>query len=85
MGYRRFRRPPQHPILPHFRPSCSSAQDRYGLSESNALIGIEFDEFRQKMKNWENALIRAFGVPWVLFGSIPYHLKHQFRFFFIFC
>ena len=51
MGYRRFRRPPQYPILPHFRLSCSSANDRYGHSESNALIGIEFGEFRKKMKN----------------------------------
>ena len=42
---------PEHPILPHFRPSCPPANDRYGHLESNALIDIEFDEFRQKLKN----------------------------------
>ena len=44
---------PQHPILLHFRPSRSSANDRYGHSESNALIGVEIGEFRKKMKNLE--------------------------------
>ena len=68
MGYRRFRRP-QYPILPHFRPSCSSANDRYGHSESNGLIGIEFGEFRQKLKNWEKCINSSFwrslGAIWI--------------------
>ena len=44
---------PKHPILPHFRPSRSSANYRYGHLESNALIGVEIGEFRQKLKNLE--------------------------------
>ena len=43
---------PEHPILAHFRPSRSSANYRYGNLESNGLIGIEFDEFRQKLKKF---------------------------------
>ena len=51
---RAFRRAyPQHPILPLFRPSHSSANDRYVYLESNALTGIEFYEVRKKLKNLE--------------------------------
>ena len=42
---------------------------------SSPIIDIEFGELRQKLKNWKNALTRAFGNPWVLFGSIPCHLN----------
>ena len=44
---------PQCPILFHFRPSASSKNGRWGDLESNALVGIEFGEFRQKLKNVE--------------------------------
>ena len=62
---------------------CDENSKKCIISVSNALIGTEFGEFRQKLKNWENALIRSFGSPWVLLGSIPYHLKRfgQFRVF----
>ena len=67
---------PQHPILPHFRPSCSSANNRYGHSESNGLIGIEFGEFRYKLKNWEKCINpsfwRSLGAIWI--DSVSFQL-----------
>ena len=76
---RAFRRAyPKHPILPHFRPSHRSKNDRSGHSESNALIGIEFDEFRQKLKNLEfrqaSIFWESLGAIWIdsmSFGMVP--------------
>ena len=44
---------PQCPILLYFRPSGPSKNGRWGDLESKALIGIEFGEFRRKLKNFE--------------------------------
>ena len=76
---RAFRRAyPQHPILPHFRPSGPSENYRYGHSESSGLIGIEFGEFRRKLKNLEfhqNSIFReSMGAIWIgsmSFGMVP--------------
>ena len=44
---------------------------------------VESSNLAKCGKNSKNAIIRAFGGPWVLLGSIPYHLKRfgQFRVF----
>ena len=52
----------KHPILPHFRPSCSPKNDRYGHLESNALIGIEFGEFRKKIRR-QHTCMQFLKVP----------------------
>ena len=57
----------KHPILPHFPRSRPSKNDRYGHLESNALIGIEFDEFRLKLKNLE---FRLNSIFWESLGAI---------------
>ena len=51
---------------------------RYGHLESNALIGIDFDQFRQKLKNLEfrqNSIFReSMGAIWIdsmSFGMVP--------------
>ena len=44
---------PQCRILFHFRLLGPSKNGRCGDLESNALIGIEFYEYRQKLKNLE--------------------------------
>ena len=69
---------PEHPILAHFRPSGPSANNRYGHLESNALIDIEFGEFRQKLKNLEfrqNSIFwDSLGAIWIdsmSFGVVP--------------
>ena len=68
-GLNRCQTNPQHPILAHFRPSGPSANYRYGHLESNALIGIEFGEFRQKLKNLkfqQNSIFReSMGAIWI--------------------
>ena len=56
-----------HPILTPFRPSGPSANYRYGHLESNALIDIEFGEFRQKLKNLE---FRQNSIFWESMGAI---------------
>ena len=73
-------------ILLHFRPSCPSANYRYGHLESNALIGIEFGEFRQKLKNFEfrqNSIFReSMGAIWI--DSVSFEVVPAFSIFFIF-
>ena len=76
----------QHPILPHFRPSGPSANYRYGHLESNALIGIEFGEFRQKLKNLEfrqNSIFwESMGAIWI--DSMSFEVVPPLSFFFLF-
>ena len=59
----------KHPVLPHFRPSCPSANDRYGHLESNALIGTEIGEWRQTNDKGEFQIIPA--RPQL--GDLPQH------------
>ena len=77
---------PQHPILPHFRPSGPSANNRYGHLESNALIGVEIGEFRQKLENLEvrqNFIFWEFlGAIWI--DSVSFEVVPPLSFFFIF-
>ena len=74
------------PILPHFRPPGPLANYRYGHSESNALIGIEFGEFRQKLKKLEfrqNLIFwESMGAIWI--GSISFGVVPPLSTFFIF-
>ena len=55
-------------IAPRIPPGPSENY-RYGHLESNALIGIEFGEFRQKLKNLEfrqNLIFwESLGVIWI--------------------
>ena len=77
---------PQHPILPHVRPSGSSANYRYGHLESNALIGVEIGEFRKKMKNFEfrqnSVFWESLGAIWI--DSVSFEAFRSVSFFFIF-
>ena len=64
--------------LHHFRPSGQEKNDRGDDLEPNALIGIKFYEFRQKLKNYEfrrNASFwQSLGTIWidsVLFEVVP--------------
>ena len=59
-------------------PPGPSKNDRYGHSDSNALIDIEFGEFRKKLKNLEfrqNSIFwESLGVIWIdsiSFGVVP--------------
>ena len=61
-----------------WNPARSRKNDGYGHLESNALVDIEFDEFRQKLKNLEfrpNSIFwESLGVIWIdpmSFGVIP--------------
>ena len=63
-------------MLPPRLPPGPSENYRYGHSESNALIGIEFGEFRQKLKNSEKCInsnvwrsLGAIGIDSVSFEA----------------
>ena len=77
----------QHPILCHFRPSRSSANYRYGHLESNGLIGIEFDEFSQKivkiLEKWINSSFwTSLGAIWI--DPVSFEAFRSISVFFIF-
>ena len=59
-----------------WNPARSRKNDRYGHSESNALIGIEFDEFRQKLKNLEFRQNSSWSLGAIWIDSVSFEVDY---------